>query len=71
MFKVGTISWQGETAAVDCVILNYTDDGAMLVFERKSHVPDQFRLVVKEEGIDFECEVKWRSPGEVGVAFAA
>ena len=71
MFKGGRIFLHDQGTVIDCVVRDYSPRGAKLVLERKSAVPDQFKLVIPDDGTEVDCEVKWRGEGEVGVEFGA
>lgn len=52
----------------DCTIRNLSANGAKVVFESTVPIPQHFELRF-EDGQHHTCEVRWRTPKEVGVLF--
>lgn len=52
----------------DCTIRNLSAGGAKIVFESTIPIPQAFELRF-EDGTHHACEVRWRTPKEVGVVF--
>ena len=52
-----------------CIVQNFSDSGALLVFPGSVEPPARFRLTIEAKGIDVMCEVRRRSGAEVGVLF--
>jgi hypothetical protein len=67
-FKGAQISFGGLTAAIDCVVRNYSETGARLMVESQLGVPDRFELV-REGAPKRKCHVVWRQGSELGVVF--
>lgn len=55
--------------AEPCMVRNYSDSGALLVFQGKFEPPDRFRLTIEAKGVDAVCEVRRRNGSEIGVTF--
>lgn len=52
-----------------CVVRNFSEGGALLVFNAPFSPPDRFRLTVDAKGLDVMCEVRRRNGPEFGVQF--
>jgi hypothetical protein len=52
-----------------CLIVNVSTDGAELHLTGDDRVPPQFELQVPQNGVVYRCDVRWREPGRIGVAF--
>lgn len=52
----------------DCTIRNLSATGAKVVFESTVPIPAAFELRF-EDGQSHQCEVRWRTPKEIGVLF--
>ncbi|WP_245281519.1 PilZ domain-containing protein [Rhizobium sp. AAP43] len=52
----------------DCTIRNLSVGGAKVVFESTVPIPHVFDLRF-EDGTQHACEVRWRTPKELGVVF--
>ncbi len=58
----------GTAAAIDCVIRNMSETGALLAVNPFG-IPDEFTLVIKPEMRKRACQVAWRSVEKMGVRF--
>jgi hypothetical protein len=61
---------QGDAPTLlPCVVEDMSSGGAKLLFER-GQPPDMFKLYFAPAAPNFRnCQVRWREPGCVGVAF--
>ena len=60
----------GGAAVGPCVIRDISDAGAKLAINRVSQVPEEFVLLLSQNGgVSRQCRVVWRSEREVGVKF--
>jgi hypothetical protein len=66
--KGGSILF-GVAPAVDCVIRNMSETGALLAVDSAIGIPEDFTLLIKPELIKRNCRVMWRSANRIGVAF--
>lgn len=66
VFKGGTISFNNGYGAVECIVRNLSDDGAMLSFGETIGVPQRFALRI---GGDYlrNAEIRWRNATKIGV----
>ncbi len=53
----------------DCVVRNLSPLGAKITLGTTSDMPSRFELRF-EDGTIHHCEVRWRNPKEMGVAFS-
>lgn len=58
----------GTAPAVDCIIRNLSETGALLVVN-SAGIPDEFALVIKPEMLKRKCRVVWRSVDRIGASF--
>ena len=65
--KAATIEVAG--AKIPCTIFDLSITGAALDVSNLVHIPANFTLVVKEDGLRLGCHVVWRRPFRIGVAF--
>jgi hypothetical protein len=66
--KSGTISFD-RAAGIDCVVRNISDEGACLEVTSPLGIPEEFKLVIKPDGLFRECRIMWRSAKRIGVRF--
>jgi len=52
-----------------CIVRNFSEGGALLVFNGAFALPSRFRLTVEAKGVDVMCEVRRRNGTEFGVQF--
>jgi hypothetical protein len=64
----GKIVFNANQSLFDCVVKDLSETGARLASDAGSAIPDEFDLRLAD-GRKFRCEVRWRKPGSVGVAF--
>lgn len=69
MLKGGTLSFNKGYGALECVVRNVSERGALLAFGETSAVPAAFDLAIKGEGAARPAHVRWRSMTAVGVSF--
>lgn len=69
VYKAGTIATSRIEVTLPCVVRDVSQDGAMLQTTNAFLIPDKFKLFVDVDGLDTECEVKWRRGTKIGVQF--
>ena len=56
----------------ECLLGNMSDSGAKLMLGAPRELPDNFTLLLSEDGrVARQCRVVWVSGNEIGVAFTA
>ena len=70
-FWKGTILFPGGLRSTECTVRNFTLQGARLDCGGVGDIPDHFDLKIPQKGETFPCQVIWRRPPEIGVAFVA
>jgi hypothetical protein len=67
-FKSGTIS--APSGSMDCLKRNVSKTGACVQLNNDATaVPDEFRLIIKPEGLFRTCKVIWQEGQRLGVIF--
>jgi PilZ domain len=54
---------------MDCVVRNFSDQGACIELDRGTRLPDQVNLAVARKSRSYLAEVIWRQANMVGLAF--
>ena len=67
--KQGRIVVKGMST-MDCLIRNMSLTGARIAVENAHTLPDEFELLIGDEGLRRECEVMSRGEGSAGLRFA-
>lgn len=64
----GSIIFNKRGSTMDCVVRNFSAEGAKLVFTHTVAVPDEFELAIKQKARSYRVRVIWRHADEAGVA---
>lgn len=67
--RPGKIIYHNRTCVADCQIRDVSATGARIRVASTSHLPNHFELVVAGVPQPHLCEVRWRSPIEMGLKF--
>ena len=65
----GQIGFHQRSAAMDCLVRNYSVSGAKLVFHTPVLIPEEFDLTVPHKQRCFRVRTAWRRSHEMGVFF--
>jgi hypothetical protein len=68
ILKTGSISFD-RAAAIDCLVRNISETGALLEIESPVGIPNEFTLVIAKDNVKRACHVAWRSARRIGVRF--
>jgi hypothetical protein len=66
---VAEISQRGST--LDCVVRNFSDNGACVEFNSPAKLPDEMNLTIVRKGRSYLGRMIWRQANRVGLAFRA
>jgi hypothetical protein len=64
---VAKINDSGST--MDCVVRNFSDEGACVEFDTSAKLPEQMDLTIARKGRSFLATMIWRQANRVGLAF--
>jgi len=67
VMKAARIEYGGDKYA--CTVRDISTTGAALHFPGAIRVPDQFTLVLPDDGLKLPCHVVWRREYRVGIVF--
>jgi len=70
-FLRGTVYFNGRLSSIDCVIRDFSDEGARLEFASVVTLPDNFELYIPTRDQTLDAHVRWRNDTEVGITFGA
>jgi hypothetical protein len=65
----GVIAFNARQSTMDCVVRNFSDNGAKVEFENAAVLPDEINLVIAKKNRSFSAKIMWRRAHEAGVAF--
>jgi PilZ domain len=64
----GQIVFNQRSSVMDCLVRNFSSEGAKLVFSNTVTVPDEFDLSIPKQERTFRVRMVWRRADEAGVA---
>jgi|SRR4051812_33194400 len=67
-FMAATVLYNNGQSTLDCVIRNFSEDGAKLALPAEVALPDRFDLAVPQRNKTYRATMAWRRGGEVGVS---
>jgi len=68
-FLQGRIYFNHRRSSVDCLIRDYSEQGARLKFSEAVNVPEAIELYIPNKEETHRARVEWRIGNEVGVSF--
>lgn len=69
VLKAGKISFRNGGSTIDCTVRTLGQEGAGLDMIATTDVPNEFRLLIKADGLDAKCEVTSRTRTHLEVEF--
>jgi hypothetical protein len=65
----GAIAYNERRSTIDCVVRNFSDDGAKIEFENPALLPDEIDLFIAKKNRAFRARMIWRSANQAGLTF--
>jgi hypothetical protein len=65
----GVIAYNGRQSTMDCMVRNFSEDGAKVVFDNSAILPDVIGLVIAKKSRSFAAKIAWRRANEAGLSF--
>jgi hypothetical protein len=65
----GLVAYNRRRSTLDCLVRNFSADGAKLAFSNMGALPDKFDLMIGRKERSYRARVAWQGTNEVGVAF--
>lgn len=69
VLKAGKISFMNGGASIDCTVRTLGQEGAGMDLISTANVPDEFRLIIRSDGLDASCRVTQRTRTHLEVDF--
>ena len=70
-FLGGSIGFNRRRSTFDCLVRNFSAEGAMLSLTNAAIVPDAFDLTIPQTGRSYRARLVWRGEDTAGVTFAS
>jgi|SRR5579872_4103881 len=64
---VAEVNDRGST--MNCVVRNFSEDGALVEVEPNAKLPEQMNLTIARKGRSYLAQMIWRQANRVGIAF--
>jgi len=68
-FLRGCVHFNKRRGALDCLIRDYSEHGARIIFSESVSVPDLVELYIPQKEQTVRARVQWRCGEEIGLAF--
>ena len=68
-FFGGEIVFNRRSSTINCLVRNFSANGALLAFESTATVPDKFDLIIDRVKQSFRARAVWRRADKAGVEF--
>jgi hypothetical protein len=68
-FLQGRIYFNHRRSSFDCLIRDYSEQGARLKFSEAANIPDAIELYIPNKEEVHRARVEWRTGNEMGVSF--
>jgi len=68
-FLRGCVYFNKRTMSLDCLIRDFSEQGARIIFSENVNVPDAVELHIPQKQKTLRARVQWRHGDEIGLAF--
>jgi hypothetical protein len=68
-FLRGCVYFNKRRGALDCLIRDYSEHGARIIFSQAVNVPDLVELYIPQKEHTVRARVQWRCGDEIGLGF--
>jgi hypothetical protein len=68
-FLRGCVYFNRRRSAVDCLIRDFSDEGARIIFSDAVNIPDVVEVYIPQKEQTLRARVQWRRGDEIGLAF--
>jgi hypothetical protein len=69
VFLGGVAEINQAGSRMDCVVRNFSDNGACVEFDSAKPIPEQVNLIISRKGRSYLARAIWRQANRVGLAF--
>jgi hypothetical protein len=69
VFLGGVAEIDQAGSRMDCVVRNFSDNGACVEFDSAKPIPEQVNLTISRKGRSYLARAIWRQANRVGLAF--
>jgi len=69
-FLRGVVYFDNGRGSMDCLVRDFSDDGARIILSESVIVPDAVKLHIPQRAQTRDARIQWRRGDEIGIAFA-
>ena len=67
----GVVTFNDQHSSIECVVRNFSDDGARIEFENTAMLPDEIKLFIPKKNRTYRARMVWAGTNTAGLAFTA
>lgn len=68
-FLQGRVYFNHRQSSIDCLVRDYSEQGARLKFSEAANVPEAIELYIPNKEETHRARVEWRTGNEMGISF--
>lgn len=65
----GVVAFNERRSTIECVVRNFSDDGARIDFENPALLPDEIDLFIPKKNRSFRATIVWANEDRAGLTF--
>jgi hypothetical protein len=65
----GVLAYHRRQSTIECVIRNFSEDGAKVEFDNPAMLPEVIDLLIAKKDRAFTAKIAWRQANQAGLAF--
>ena len=65
----GVVAFNDHRSTIECVVRNFSDDGARIELENPALLPDEIDLFIPKKNRTFRARMVWAKAGQAGLTF--
>jgi len=65
----GVIAFNERRSTLECVVRNFSEDGARIEFDNPAQLPDEIDLFIAKKSRTFRARIVWANANQAGLTF--
>jgi hypothetical protein len=65
----GVVAFNERRSTIECIVRNFSDDGAKIEFENPALLPDEIDLLIPKKNRTFRAKMVWANANQAGLTF--
>ena len=67
----GVVTFNDRRSTIECVVRNFSDDGARIEFKNAAMLPDEIKLFIPKKNRTYRARMVWAGTNTAGLKFNA